>query len=87
MTGKDKVISIGQCQLCEKTYKKSGMSRHLRKCVQSGTEDFPDEVGENVYFVVVESKDLPLWWLHLALNDDTTLEDLDDFLRDIWLEC
>jgi len=36
---------------------------------------------------VVEGSYLPYYWMHLELPANATLEDLDSFLRDIWLEC
>jgi hypothetical protein len=29
----------------------------------------------------------PEYWLHLKISSDAKLKDLDQFLRDIWLEC
>src|SRR5207302_5259625 len=37
--------------------------------------------------LVVEGRDLPMYWMHLEMPVDATLADLDDFLRDTWLEC
>jgi len=39
------------------------------------------------FHLVVEGRDLPGYWMYLSIPVNTTLEDLDDFLRDIWLEC
>lgn len=36
---------------------------------------------------MVEGRYLPEYWMHLSVPVNTTLGDLDQFLRDIWLEC
>ena len=33
------------------------------------------------------ARNLPAYWLHIAIPGAKTLYDLDRFLRDIWLEC
>jgi hypothetical protein len=40
-----------------------------------------------VFHLVVEGRYLPEYWMHLEVPTNATLEDLDGFLRDIWLEC
>ncbi|MDI6639327.1 MAG: hypothetical protein QMD78_00715 [Methanocellales archaeon] len=35
----------------------------------------------------MEGRYLPEYWMHLEAPVSTTLEDLDDFLRDTWVEC
>jgi hypothetical protein len=37
--------------------------------------------------LVVEGRDLPLYWMHLEVTASTTLTTLDRFLRATWLEC
>ena len=37
--------------------------------------------------LVVAGFYLPEYWLHLKVKSDCGLKDLDQFLRDIWLEC
>lgn len=37
--------------------------------------------------LLVGSPYLPEYWLHLEVDEGRTLKDLDQFLRDIWLEC
>lgn len=36
---------------------------------------------------MVEGRRLPGYWMHLEASARATLEDLDQFLRDTWLEC
>jgi len=40
-----------------------------------------------LFHLVVEGRDLPMYWMHLEMPADATLAELDDFLRGMWLEC
>jgi hypothetical protein len=78
-----RIQSHGKCLLCDRTFSKAAMSRHLAKCLQSHVEAKPDRF----FHLVVEGKYLPQYWLHLAVPTTATFGALDSFLRRIWLEC
>lgn len=40
-----------------------------------------------IFHVVIEGREAKMYWLHVALQADTSLAQLDSFLREIWLEC
>lgn len=48
----------------------------------SGTKN-----SHKIFHLLVEARYGPMYWMHLEMRDDILLEDLDIFLRDIWLEC
>ncbi len=80
----------GQCNLCGGTFTKSAMSKHLKACKQADfTTSTPEQASRNeqVFHLVVEGRYLPDYWMHLEVPADAKLEELDSFLRDIWLEC
>ncbi len=70
-------VPKGVCARCSREYSSRGMTRHLGKCAGS---------GRNIHLRFV-AKGSPLWWLHVAVAPTATLADIDDFLRDLWLEC
>ncbi len=87
-----KRISQGKCQLCGAVMSKTTISRHLDKCLEK------EEAAElasrktkpqptKLFHLVVEGKYNPQYWLHVEVPARATLEDLDSFLRHIWLEC
>jgi hypothetical protein len=78
----------GECVFCKKSYAKGGMTRHLQAC-QARTKAQEALTGKSVkqFHLVAEGLYAPEYWLHLELPATITLEDLDQFLRDIWLEC
>lgn len=80
--------SEGKCSFCDNTFSKSGMTKHLASCEQR-TDASKTLSGQKtkLFHLVVEGRDLPEYWMHLEVSAKATLEDLDSFLRNIWLEC
>mgnify|MGYP002641939419 CR=1 FL=1 len=90
MTGE----SYGRCCFCMERVTRRGASQHLRRC--SARKRLEDELGGEafegdeveVFHLVVEPRwGAELYWLHVAVRGDASLDALDQFLRDIWLEC
>ena len=78
----------GKCSLCGGTYSKAVMRKHLKSCMENpGQHDKDGTRKGNAFHIMVEGAHLPEYWMHLAVNTRTTLEDLDSFLRKTWLEC
>jgi hypothetical protein len=67
------------------------MARHVQGCQQKVEEKehaVPRQMPKtSVFHLVVEGERLPMYWLHLEVASSVTLEILDQFLREIWLEC
>lgn len=78
--------SKGACALCRATLTKSGMTRHLKSCIQKNAADVE---GETIYHLAVEGFgfwDEP-YWMHLKMPGNASFKVLDTFLRKTWLEC
>lgn len=71
----------GKCLFCQQTYKKGSMTRHFPKCLAA----HQNATGGRFFHVIVTGG--PDYWLHLAVPVTATLKQLDEFLRDKWLEC
>ncbi|MQL52291.1 hypothetical protein GFC01_08410 [Desulfofundulus thermobenzoicus] len=64
------------------------MTKHLSICKKKYLLSSPEMVVPEEYFhIVVEGRYNPEYWLHLLVKSEATLNELDQFLRDIWLEC
>lgn len=89
--GKRKYTSTGRCNLCGRTLAKAGMTRHLQSCwaKQTGSEaGLPAKAREGrLFLIMVGSRYSSDYWMHLEVPAATKLVVLDQFLRDIWLEC
>ncbi|MDR1527419.1 MAG: hypothetical protein LBS46_07105 [Dysgonamonadaceae bacterium] len=79
--------SEGKCFFCGETFAKAGINRHIQTHLKQKAKE--NATGRS-YLVKVESN--PKWgnssyFLSLWVDSKATMEDLDEFLRDIWLEC
>jgi len=79
-----KNTSTGQCTLCGGSFGKVAMTRHVIKCKDAGPS-----AGTMVesFHIMVENAYSGPYWLLLAVPRKATLAQLDQFLRNIWLEC
>jgi hypothetical protein len=83
----------GTCYICGTSVLKREIKKHLDLCktrehksIETSEQGWISKEGE-FYHIVVEGRGTPEYWLHIEADADATLEDLDTFLRDIWLEC
>ena len=78
------------CLLCNSKYTKEGMTRHLKSCLHKSLEKQPKQQKYEVqpfFHIYVTGYYSSGYWLHLKINCKASLRDLDQFLRNIWLEC
>jgi hypothetical protein len=83
----DKLISEGICTFCSKTYKKGGINRHLIKELEEMSKN--GKPGKS-FLLKVEPD--PSWgrspyFLSIWMDGEMKMDELDNFLRKIWLEC
>src|SRR5216117_3163719 len=73
--------SAGKCGTCGAALSKRQMVRHLSACA------YPND--KNVAAVVQIRVDVPgsPFWLDVDVKANSTLRQLDNFLRNMWLEC
>ena len=83
----EKIKSEGLCFFCKKTYTKSGINRHLQKHLE--LEMIQRQPGLS-YLLKIEpdtSWGKTPYFLSVWIDGEALLDDLDIFLRKIWLEC
>ena len=78
--------STGTCALCGRVLARSGMSRHLKKCVSERDAQAKGKKAK-VFHLFVEDRWCKEYWLHVEAKTCVPLEALDLFLRNLWLEC
>ena len=83
----EKIKSEGRCLFCGKSFAKAGINRHLQKHL---AEKATENKRGTSFLLKVETN--PRWgsspyFLSLWVDGETKMESIDDFLRDIWLEC
>src|SRR5271157_846844 len=72
----------GTCSLCEKSFSRASMTRHLKTCSLPA-----DQSTKQSFHLFVEARYNKTYWLHLAVPAEAPLSKVDAFLRGIWLEC
>ncbi|MDQ6662539.1 MAG: hypothetical protein M3Z24_16440 [Chloroflexota bacterium] len=67
------------------------MTQHLKYCkarkAAISERTTSGQPQQKIFHVIVEGKYYPQYWLHLDVAGNAELEELDQFLRNIWLEC
>lgn len=78
----------GRCSYCGGTFGKVAMTRHVTTCKSMLEEEKKrsDGIVRDFYLIVVQGHSSQ-YWLCLDVETTATLKDLDQFLRDTWLEC
>ncbi len=80
----------GKCGSCGGVFGKAAITRHLKSCRQKqAAPETARKASKKItaFHLLVEGRDLPEYWMHLEMRADASLEVLDRFLRDTWLEC
>ena len=78
------------CLLCKSKYTATGMTKHLQSCLPKSLENQRKQQkfkSQPFFHILVKGSYSPEYWLHLKVSSNSKLEELDQFLRDIWLEC
>lgn len=84
--------STGTCAFCNHEFSKAGMTKHLATCqpkaaLMVGAGSRSKAQKTRAFHLLVEGRELPVYWMHLQVPTSTTLTTLDHFLRNTWLEC
>ncbi len=81
----------GKCVFCDREMTRSGLARHLRICPQRqeaiNAANQASGSDQPIYHLQVQDEWGGDFWLHLEMKGSATLDDLDSYLRTIWLEC
>ena len=73
----------GTCTKCDEMLEKRDVPAHLQKCIlgeKNGTK-------HHTFILKIADRDMRRYWMFLKMYGTATLEDLDAFLREEWLEC
>lgn len=83
--------SKGTCAYCGKELSKGGITKHLATCPQRqaaiANAEKKKANSESLYHLRVQDAYRSEFWLDLEMRGSKTLQDLDTYLRAIWLEC
>ncbi len=86
-----KATTKGVCSYCGREGAFAGMNKHLETCRerQAAIEraDASRRRSQALYHLTVRDTIAGLYWLHLEIGATVALEELDDYLRAIWVDC
>jgi hypothetical protein len=77
----------GDCNLCGQTFNKAAMTNHMKACLRKHQKDNKSNKKQKTFVLSVDGDWRPEYWMYLEVPASDTLEKLDQFLRDTWLEC
>lgn len=81
----DNITSEGECFFCKKHFKKAGINRHLAKHLAE--KSVQGKPGKSFHLKVEPNWSKNPYFLSLWVDGNTKMDELDFFLRAIWLEC
>lgn len=82
-----KINSEGKCPFCDKIFKKAGINRHMANHLAAKTVQGKPGTSFHLKVELDPRWDAAPYFISLWVDGEADLGDLDDFLRDIWLEC
>ena len=78
----------GTCTDCGEVVTKRGVDKHLIKCQKRQTAlQASTQNPETLWRLRAQGSFNHDYWLELEMRGSATLEDIDKYLRAIWLEC
>lgn len=84
-------LNRGDCVFCGREFAASSLTRHLSACPKrkeaQAAADATKRRAQTLYHLKVQDAMGIGYFLHLEMRGKATLEDLDAYLRTIWLEC
>lgn len=83
--------SKGQCTYCKAEIVKNVVTKHLATCPQHHAiiQQAETKKGktETLFHLRAQSAHSKEFWIDVEMRGSSTLQDLDNYLRGIWLEC
>lgn len=83
------VQTKGFCKYCAKEYTRTGMIRHLDSCKKRKAKisEESNKRRDKQYMLSISGKYDKDYWLIIETSGSNTLKKLDEFIREIWVEC
>ncbi|MCB9334481.1 MAG: hypothetical protein H6574_25830 [Lewinellaceae bacterium] len=86
----DTLLSEGICSFCSEKLSSRALARHLKKHLSEKATQLPGG-GKKAFHLLVTGEGWfvagKVYFLHLLVDGEASIFELDDFLRAIWLEC
>src|SRR5689334_8641925 len=87
----DNTQLLGTCSYCDAVITKVAANSHLKSCIIRSASNEAANASrgprETFFHLRVEDMSRAEYWLDLEMRGISPLVRLDDYLREIWLEC
>lgn len=80
----ENVKSEGMCKFCKNLFSGRAMSKHLQSCHERIKANELEEKQGKIFLIEASSDP---FFVYFEVNASSTLKKVDQFLRDLWLEC
>lgn len=82
----------GKCYYCGKEIAKVSVTKHLKSCVKKEeyqkNREIEGKIIKNLFILQINYKYKPNdYWMYISVDENATLKEIDQFLRDVWVEC
>lgn len=82
----------GKCYYCNKELTEKTIKRHMKNCDEMKKKieelSYQDKKQRNQFMISIKSKyDKNEYCIYLSIDENLSLLHIDQFLRDVWLEC
>jgi hypothetical protein len=81
------INSVGKCLFCNKEFSKAAIGRHLGTHLTQKSKEGTPGISYHIKIEEDTRGGGSPYFLNLWVDGDITMNDIDDFLRAIWLEC
>ena len=76
--------STGKCVFCKENFSGTVMTRHLQSCAKRKEIQAKEQTKEKIFLLRAGAGP---FWAYFEVRASSSLEDIDSFLRELWLEC
>ncbi len=80
-------LTSAKCRLCGRMLGKRQMTNHLTACWKQRMTATPGQSARRWFHLIVEARYSPDYWQHLQAPADCKFGEIDQLLRNLWLEC
>ena len=81
----------GICSLCGGIFGKTAMKKHIVQCFQKHPSRKPTgfsvPIQTRLFTILVRGNFMHEYWMYIEAPSNSLLRGLDNFLRNIWVEC
>ena len=76
--------SVGKCLFCNQEFDQKDIGKHLAIHLSQMEKEDNTKITKSYHHILVEAGEM---FLHILVNSKSEMKVIDNFLRDIWLDC